>query len=118
MTGVQTVALPFCTPSRSPAGPTPAIETMIRSRVSCLAGMYPSFHAPAPPGTRMSYHIRQRRPAGEAATATATAGRQKVIGTRPFSDTYGASSVTAEPRATVTLGCDRRCGGERGGVQG
>src|SRR3546814_1173658 len=37
-------------PSRSPAGPTPAIETMIRSRVSCLAGMYPSFHAPAPPG--------------------------------------------------------------------
>src|SRR3546814_8703412 len=23
---------------------------MIRSRVSCLAGMYPSFHAPAPPG--------------------------------------------------------------------
>src|SRR3546814_12365802 len=58
---------------------------------------------PPPPGTRMSYHIRQRRPAGEAATATATAGRQKVIGTRTFSDTSGVSSVTPTPSATFRL---------------
>src|SRR3546814_2103428 len=63
--------------------------------------MYPSFHAPAPPSTRMSYHIRQRRPAVEAATATA--GRQKVIGTRTFSDTSGVSSVTPTPSATFRL---------------
>src|SRR3546814_20731191 len=88
-------------PSRSPAGPTPAIETMIRSRVSCLASMYPSFHAPAPPSTQMSYHIRQRRPAVEAATATA--GRQRVIGHRRFSDTSGVSSLTPTPSPPLRL---------------
>src|SRR3546814_10938928 len=88
-------------PSSSPAVPTPAIYTLISAHVSVLARRYPAFHAPAPPSTGMSYHSRQRRPAVEAATATA--GRQKVIGPRTFSDTSGVSSVTPTPSATFRL---------------